>query len=99
MSKIQEKKLKEVAKELYRGLKRRRLEPQINYDYEDGDIWIDWMTQGSWKEYHASTILQIPLDDILVMGMESETYINYEEGLKEAILKQIWIGKKYGDLR
>lgn len=94
MSIIQEKKLKEVAKELtglenITGLEKPKIYPQINYNSWDGDIWIDWMTQGSFRCYHSRAIMEIPLHDIMVMGLESEEYINYEKGLRDAIENQI----------
>lgn len=105
MIKINEEKLKEVAKDLYAGLKQTRFNGIVYYDYEDGDIWIDWVYGDSWTQYKKSSIIWIPLEMIIEFGDQTthpgnfRKYIDYEKGLREAIENEVYIEKKYGGLK
>lgn len=86
--KINNEKLAVVAEEL-KGTEKYNdgLHAQINYDMEDGDIWVDWVYGSeSWVQYHSADIIELSWDDVLVCGVKDYNGgIDYVEGLKGAI--------------
>lgn len=55
-------KISEVADEVNNN-KNEEISAHIMYDTEDGDIWVDFLGSGEYKEYHSDTIHEIEWAD------------------------------------
>lgn len=55
-------KISEVADEV-KNNKNEEISAHIMYDTEDGDIWVDFLGSGEYKEYHSETIHEIEWAD------------------------------------
>lgn len=57
------------------------LHPQINYDADDGDIWVDWVYNGDFIRYKSDSIITLPYKTVVYNAIDSEGHIDYERGI------------------
>lgn len=95
---INEEALAKVAKELEdRENGNGEFYAQINYDMEDGDIWVDWNYGRDWVQYRSSDIITIPWDSVENFAgvTQDGKLIDLKKGLRTAIEREVWIEKHY----